>query len=548
MSNTPEIGEADAEASALRASEARFNKVFHSSPAAMCITRLDDGKFIDFNQRFLDMYEYNREELLGLTTVTSGILRPDVRASVKQAASASSLLDRELNSYTRSGKTRMARVTVGAMDWDGERCLLTTVLDITANKRAEALSHGQSLVLEMIASDAPLALTLARLATVIEAQYEGMLCSMVLLDEDRQHMRFAAGPSLPDDYVKAMDGTAIGPRVCSCGTALYLGRPVIVSDILTDPLWESHRAVAEPHGFRACWSTPISSRQGKVLGTFAIYYREPRIPTHDENRLIGMAVHIAGIAIDRKRTEEALRQSQKMEAIGRLTGAIAHDFNNMLMVINGSCSEALRGLDPAHPLTHHLDRINQSGEKAATLTQRLLAYGRKQVLAPKVWNLNEIVTGMLDTFGPALGPSIRLITLLAAELDPVKADRGQVEQVIANLVSNARDAMRAGGTLTIETGNVSLDGRHGEPVEGEGPHVMLTMTDTGIGMAEETRARLFEPFFTTKPLGEGKGLGLSVVYGIVRQSGGIITVHSAPGKGSTFRIYFPSASSRAPLP
>ncbi|HZZ17271.1 MAG TPA: PAS domain-containing protein, partial [Candidatus Sulfotelmatobacter sp.] len=185
-----------------------------------------------------------------------------------------------------------------------------TLMDVSERKRAEALRNGESHILEMIARDAPLTEILEQLVRVLEGQFAGLLCSVLLLDKDGQHTRHGAGPSLPKAYIKAIDGLPIGPNAGSCGTAMYRKEPVVVTDILQDPLWEPYRAAAEPHGFRACWSTPILSPSGKALGSFAMYYREPRSPSQAESHALEMATHIAGIAIERKRTHRQLRRSE----------------------------------------------------------------------------------------------------------------------------------------------------------------------------------------------------------------------------------------------
>jgi two-component system cell cycle sensor histidine kinase/response regulator CckA len=623
---------------------------------------------------------------------------------------------------------------------------------------------------------------------------------VLLLDEDGIHFRHGAAPSLPPEYVAAIDGLTIGPEVGSCGTAMYTGCPVIVEDILVEPLWKAFAEYTRPTGLRACWSTPIRFRGGGVLGAFAMYYREPRRPTTAELALIDVAVNLAGIAIGRKRAEEALkrseakyrnlyrntpvmmqsldregrlltvsnlwlrqlgyetreevlgrrstdfmepesaaraletdlprlfetgrvddlayrmvrrdgvvldmllsavvetegpdrgpkalavltdvtqrkrveealrlseerfrglvenssevfltastegvltyaspsleavtgwplpealgkplltffpesdhtavkesfdrrlrgtlvtmehrlqtragqirwmrtssrpvregdrvvgihavmmditarklaeeqlRQSQKMEAIGRLAGGIAHDFNNLLTAINGYSSLSMTLVEPSHPVHGYLEEILKSGERAASLTRQLLAYSRKQILAPALLDLNAVVTGMQGMLMRVLGEDIQLITDLAPAMRPVRADRGQMEQVILNFAVNARDAMPGGGRLVLSTAYLppGEDGPLGRPAGSGLGAVRLSVGDTGTGMAPEVKARLFEPFYTTKPLGKGTGLGLSVVYGIVRQSEGTVTVDSQPGKGTTFHVILPEAAGEPP--
>jgi len=251
---------------------------------------------------------------------------------------------------------------------------------------------------------------------------------------------------------------------------------------------------------------------------------------------------------ERRGLEQQLRQAQKMEAVGRLAGGIAHDFNNLLMVISGYCEFLLERIGSEPALRGPVQEIAKAGERATSLTRQLLAFSRKQLLAPKVVDLNAIVTENLKMLTRIIGEDIDLVMDRGGGIGPVKADPGQIEQVIMNLAVNARDAMPHGGKLTIETANVTLDQEyarlHAPVVPGE--YVMLAIRDTGMGMDAETQSHIFEPFFTTKGL-KGTGLGLSTVYGIIQQSGGYIWVFSEAGKGTSFKIYLPrvSASGKA---
>jgi len=247
-----------------------------------------------------------------------------------------------------------------------------------------------------------------------------------------------------------------------------------------------------------------------------------------------------------RQREEQLRQAQKMEAVGRLSGGIAHDFNNLLGVIIGYGEDIELRASHGDPLRKSAQEILKAAQRAASLTQQLLAFSRQQVLQPNVLPLNLLVSDMGKMLQRLIGAHIDLTTKLDPAVGSIKADQSQIEQVIVNLVVNARDAMPEGGMLLIETSSVRLteSQARGMPFLLPGPHVVLTVTDTGVGMDEETQKHIFEPFFTTKESGKGTGLGLATVYGVVKQSGGIVGVHSKLGKGSTFKIYLPQVDEK----
>ncbi len=263
----------------------------------------------------------------------------------------------------------------------------------------------------------------------------------------------------------------------------------------------------------------------------------------------GEPAYIEGIVEDvteRRMLEQQLRQSQKMEAVGRLAGGVAHDFNNLLTVIRGYTEILLGDLPTGDPRGSELEEIMKASDRAGALTRQLLAFSRQQVLAPKVLNLNTIVLNMHNLLRRLLGEDVDLQTVLDPELGHVKADPSQIEQVLMNLAVNARDAMPMGGRLTVETANVDLAENWGRDIINAkpGPYVMIAMSDSGAGMDEATKARVFEPFFTTKEQGKGTGLGLSTAYGIVKQSDGYISVYSEVGIGSTFKVYLPRMDSQ----
>jgi two-component system, cell cycle sensor histidine kinase and response regulator CckA len=288
---------------------------------------------------------------------------------------------------------------------------------------------------------------------------------------------------------------------------------------------------------RATRGEPVTFHVEWKGGSYTCHVEPLRTAEGELQGAICMALDIT----DRKQLEEQLRQAQKMEAVGRLAGGIAHDFNNLLMVIQGYADLLTERLADGDPLRRNAEQIQTASQRATSLTRQLLAFSRKQMLAPKVMNIQSVVAEMEKILRRLIGEDIQLETSSVPDLGLIKADRSQIEQVILNLAVNARDAMPEGGRLTIETANVELDKASSHPpaVLSPGRYVMLAVTDNGCGMDAETQAHIFEPFFTTKEKGKGTGLGLATVYGIVKQSGGYVWVYSEPGRGTSFKVYLP---------
>jgi len=294
---------------------------------------------------------------------------------------------------------------------------------------------------------------------------------------------------------------------------------------------------------------------GDVVGCLCLAASEPQSFSNEQARLAqSVADQVSGVLAriqlnaERRQLEEQYQQAQKMEAIGKLTGGVAHDFNNILTVIMGVCDLMALHQSPGTPLRMRVDQIQEATTRAAGLVRQLMAFSRQQVLQPQLLNLNEAVSNFEKMLQRVIGEDIALKTLFDPQLGLVKADPGQIDQVLMNLVVNARDAMPKGGSLTIETSNVYLDENYTRRHVGvtPGPYVRMTVSDTGAGMDDQIQAHIFEPFFTTKAKGEGTGLGLSTVYGIITQSGGHIWVYSEPARGTSFKIYLPQVQQPSP--
>jgi PAS domain S-box-containing protein len=477
-------------------------------------------------------------------------IHPEDRARVVEIAERANCAGKDFEAHFRivlpDGTTKYAHA-IGHPVFNASGALVEyagILMDVTERRLAEALRDGESRILEMIARDAPLEKILENLVLVVEAQFAGLLCSVLLLDEDGQHARHGAAPSLPDPYSRAIDGLCIGPNAGSCGTAMYRRESVVVTDILRDPLWEPYRSVAEPYGLRACWSTPILEHSGKVLGSFAMYYREPRSPSSAETHALKMATHLAGIAIERKlarEERERLRQAQadlahinRVTTMGELTASLAHEVNQPIAAAVTSANSCIHWLADDIPNVDKARaaamRIAKDGTRAAEIISRIRLLFQKGTPQWQLVDVNEIIGEMIVLLrSEATRYSISVRTELAADLPQVMGDRVQLQQVMMNLMTNSIDAMEA------------VDGARELVIKSQranNEQLLVSISDTGVGLPPQQGDQIFDAFFTTKP--NGTGMGLRICRSIVESHGGRLWFIGNSGRGSTFQFTVPA--------
>jgi PAS domain S-box-containing protein len=509
--------ERDRAEEALRESEGRFRAIFEQAAVGVCQVETETGRFRMVNKKYCDIVGYTQEEMAETTLME--ITHPDdLQESLDNVQR---LIRGEIRDITfekryirKDGSIIWVNATISAM-WDvGEKpnYHIAVVQDITDHKKVEAALRES------------------------EEKYRTILRDM---EEGYYEVDLAGNFLFFNDPIPEFGGYS---RDEFMGTN-YRG--------YTNG--ETAKEVYEVYNQVYTTGSPLKGFEWKIRrrdGTES--YVEASIFLNRDSK--GNPIGFRGLVRDitqRKRQEEERMQleaqllhAQKMEAVGRLVGGIAHDFNNLLTTIIGYTELVMMRMEKDNPLYGDLEEIKKSGERAADLIRQLMAFSRRQIIQPVVLALNRVIRDMEEMLHRLIGEDIQLVMTLGSDLWKVRVDPGQIEQVIMNLAVNARDAMPLGGRLTIETLNVDLDDgyarNHGVELT-PGPYVMLAISDTGTGMDKETQSKIFEPFFTTKDKGRGTGLGLSTVYGIVKQSNGFIWVYSEPGEGTTFKIYLPRA-------
>jgi PAS domain S-box-containing protein len=493
----------------LRDSEERYRTLVEASPDAIVATD-SSGTILMCNRRASELHGHsNPDELIG--TSASMLFAPADRQRVRAAIYSTTTEGQPISlecQILSGGAERSAELTAAPLHAGSGAIVgsVTIVHDVTERKEADRqLRREREFSAHVIDTIPGIFFVLDREGVYV--RWNNNLQKLIGLPPERILESTALGRILPEDRRRVAEAL--------------------------EAVFANGTSEVEARGFVG---------QSQEVRHFHMIFR--RMESEGAAYLVG-----CGVDITERKEAEAVRaglesqllQSQKLESIGRLAGGVAHDFNNHLTIINGYCDLILSTMTQEDPNRESLSDVRRAGERAATLTRQLLAFGRKQRLLPSPVSLNQIVSSMETMLRRLVPENIGITTVRAPGLGAAMADTGQIEQVLMNLVVNARDAMPEGGKILIETANVDLVNSMGERDQGIGPgaYVTLSVSDTGVGMDEATRALIFEPFFTTKERGKGTGLGLAMVYGIVKQSGGGIAVRSAPGEGSAFTVYLP---------
>ena len=537
---------------ALRESEERFSRAFEYAAAGMALVA-PDGRWLKVNRALCELFGYSAEEFD--REVWELIVDPahsdnDVEGRRRLLEGKAPVYHVQKRCRDRSGRTVWVMLSVALVrEGDEPLYFIWQLQDITKRKLAEqqlSLEYSVSRVMaESVGEDQ----VGPKIIEVLCQEFDwnaGVLWQVTQRSDALRRTAAWPEPDLSGDGfagkgagVSFSGAEGIPTQVWSSGEAVWAPDLSAAGD-------SEDVAVALESGFRAAFAFPVMI-ENRVAGAIVLYSREHRELDEDLRRILVVLGGQLGQFFQRRALEDKLFQTEKLKTVGKLAGGVAHEFNSVLTAIIGRSEMILTDLaEDSRPYSNAIE-IRKAAERAAVLTRQLLAYGRKQFLRLERLDLNRVIVDMGGILGPLLGSHIDIRLNPGAELAKVEADVGQIEEVIMNLALNAGDAMPGGGKLTLETANVSLDadsiGRDEDLKPGS--YVMLAVSDTGIGMTPEVRERGFEPFFTTKEVGKGSGLGLATCYGIVKQSGGQITLYSEPGRGTTVKIYLPKAPAPA---